>query len=104
VVAAFPPEEFDWDEHNVRKNWDKHRVTFAECEEMFFNEPLLVGAVERSKIAYREGRFLGYGMTNAKRLLFVVFALRGRRLRVISARDMSRKERNLYHEETKGSH
>lgn len=103
MVTTLPPEGFEWDEHNVRKSWDRHAVSFAECEEVFFNEPLLVGAVDRSRISYGEDRFLAYGVTNAKRLLFLVFAIRERRVRAISARDMSRKERRLYHEETKGA-
>ena len=33
---------FEWDEGNRGKNWDKHRVFDSECEQVFFNQPLLV--------------------------------------------------------------
>ena len=95
------PTEFEWDEHNIRKNWEKHKVAFSECEEVFFNEPLWVAKVDRSRIIYEESRYLAYGTTNAKRLLLAVFTLRGDKIRVISVRDMNRKERRFYQEETK---
>ena len=99
---TFAPKGFEWDEHNVRKNWEKHGVSWAECEEVFFNEPLLVAEVAQSKILYKEQRYLAYGIANAKRLLFIVFTARSdNKVRIISARDMSRKERQLYYEETK---
>jgi len=69
-------------------------VTPTECEELFFNRPLIVGEDERH--SEREDRFYALGQTDAGRRLFVVFALRARRIRVISARDMSRKERKVY--------
>ena len=104
MERPFTPRGFEWDEYNIRKNWEKHGVSSAECEEIFFNAPLLVAEVDRSKILYREQRRLAYGVTNANRPLFVVFTLRGDKVRVISARDMNRKEREFYHEETKRSH
>jgi uncharacterized DUF497 family protein len=86
---------FDWDEDNVAKNWEKHRVSFWECEEVFFNQPLLLeGDAGHSE---RERRFYVLGKTDSERLLFVAFAARNKRIRVISARDMNRKERNEYH-------
>lgn len=78
-------------------------MAFTECEEIFLNRPLLVAEVDRSKILYREQRHLAYGVTNARRLLFVVFTLRDNKIRVVSARDMNRKERQFYHEEAKRS-
>lgn len=90
---------FEWDEHNTDKNWRKHRVSPEECEEVFFNRPLVVrGDTEQSK---REPRYYSLGQTDSGRLLFVVFTVRGHLVRVISARDMSRKERAVYlsHEE-----
>lgn len=96
---SWTPEEFDWDEHNVRKNRDKHRVSRAECEEMLFNEPLLLAEIDESKVLYSEPRFAAYGRTDGGRLLFAVFTARGIKVRIISVRDMSRQERRLYHEE-----
>jgi uncharacterized DUF497 family protein len=85
---------FEWDDHNSRKNWDKHRVEMRECEEVFFNSPILVK--EDLKHSQQEPRFYCLGRTGAGRLLFLVFAFRGKLIRVISARDMSRKEREDY--------
>ncbi|MBI5631070.1 MAG: BrnT family toxin [Elusimicrobia bacterium] len=103
METAFACEGFEWDEHNVRKNWEKHGVSFAESEEIFFNEPLLVAEVDRSKILYGEQRRLAYGVSNEKRPLFIVFTMRNNKIRIISARDMNRKEKKFYHEEAKNS-
>ena len=95
------PKQFDWDDKNAHKNWNKHHVSVSECEEIFLNEPLLIADVDKSKILYRENRAIAHGTTNAGRMLFVVFTIRGEKVRVISARDMNRKERRFYHDETK---
>lgn len=85
---------FEWDEGNATKNWQKHRVTQKECEAVFFNWPLLLAPdVAHSQL---ERRFYVLGQTTAERKLFVAFTLRGTKIRVISARDMSRKEREVY--------
>jgi len=85
---------FDWDESNSRKNWIKHRVTPVECEQIFFNQPLLVK--DDALHSETEKRFLALGKTDKSRSLFIAFTLRGDLIRVISARDMSRKEREVY--------
>jgi uncharacterized DUF497 family protein len=85
---------FDWDPGNREKNWLGHAVTTAECEQVFFNEPLVV--VADAKHSQGEDRFYVLGRTSAERRLFVVFTMRGTLVRVISARDMSRKERRAY--------
>lgn len=82
---------FDWDEGNKEKNWISHQVTFTETEEIFFNQPLVVA--DDTPHSTEEDRFYALGQTTAGRLLFVVFTLRDNLIRVISARDMSRKER-----------
>jgi uncharacterized protein len=82
---------FEWDDHNSEKNWIKHGVTPSECEEMFFNRPLIVQ--DDTKHSKNERRFYSLGRTEFGRLLFVVFAIRKDKIRVISARDMSRKEK-----------
>ncbi|OJT00158.1 BrnT family toxin [Marinobacter nauticus] len=91
---------FDWDEGNSRKNAEKHGVNQSEAEEIFFNEPLLV--LEDSKHSQAEARFHALGETDDERLLHIAFTLRqnGTLIRVISARDMHRKERAVY-EQTK---
>ena len=85
---------FDWDGSNSEKNWRKHRVSPAESEEVFFNAPLVV--TEDTKHSQKERRFYVLGQTNEDRLLFVSFTVRGKLIRVISARAMSRKERRVY--------
>lgn len=91
--------DFDWDAGNTRKN-DKHGVSMAEAEQVFFNEPLLV--IEDSKHSQGEIRLHALGKTNESRTLHITFTLRhsGERIRVISARDMHRKERKLYEQTT----
>ena len=85
---------FDWDENNREKNWDKHGVLASECEEVFFNLPLLLqGDPAHSQ---KEPRYYVLGHTIAGRRLFIAFTVRGDKIRVISARDMSKKERNVY--------
>ena len=85
---------FEWDEGNLFKNWEKHRVSAAECEQIFFNKPLVAGADQRH--SQREARFHALGQTDFGRLLFVVFTIRNNRIRVISARDMNRKEKKVF--------
>jgi uncharacterized DUF497 family protein len=85
---------FDWDEGNLLKNWEKHGVSVAECEQVFFNRPLLARPDERHSSA--EVRFYLLGRADSGRQLFVVFTIREDRIRVISARDMCRQERRSY--------
>ncbi len=85
---------FEWDEGNATKNWEKHRVTRGECEQIFFNRPLVVG--EDADHSEAEVRYYALGETDAARWLFAVFAIRGELIRVISARDMNRRERKVY--------
>jgi hypothetical protein len=85
---------FEWDEGKVGKNWEKHRVGDIECEELFFNQPLIVGA--DPKHWKQERRFYALGQTDRKRQLFVVFTVRRRLIRIISAREMTRRERARY--------
>lgn len=87
---------FDWDEGNVRKSQKKHSVSQAEAEQVFFNDPLLLLSDE--KHSNDEVRYHAYGKTNDDRRLHISFTLRSSDtlIRVISARDMSRKERLIY--------
>lgn len=84
---------FDWDAGNRDKNWAKHRVSDSECEEVFFNQPL----IRRHDPGHsgEERRFRALGQTDTGRRLFVAFTMRGKLLRVISARDMTRRERRF---------
>jgi hypothetical protein len=87
---------FDWDDGNRRKNADKHDVSQAEAESIFFNDPLIV--VEDARHSETERRFNALGKTAQNRLLHITFTPRqnGTMIRVISARDMHRKERKAY--------
>ncbi len=85
---------FQWDAGNVEKNWIKHQVSAAECEQVFFNQPLI--AAPDLAHSQEEPRYYVLGRTDAGKLLFVVFTLRGTLIRTISAREMSRKERKVY--------
>jgi|SRR5579863_1499505 len=87
---------FDWDDGNSRKSADKHDVSQAEAESVFFSDPLIV--LEDPKHSKEEQRFHALGRTIRGRGLHVTFTLRenGTLIRVISARDMNRKERQLY--------
>jgi uncharacterized DUF497 family protein len=85
---------FDWDQENLLKNWEKHGVGFWECEEVFFNQPLLLA--DDAGHSGDEQRFYALGKTDGERRLFLAFTARRRKIRVISARDMSRKERREY--------
>jgi uncharacterized DUF497 family protein len=85
---------FDWDEGNLFKNREKHGVSASECEQVFFNRPLV--AMPDSTHSAGESRFHALGQSDAGRHLFIVFTVRNDLIRVISARDMSRKERQAY--------
>lgn len=86
---------FDWDAGNLAKN-SKHGVEPEEAEDVFLNEPLLVAA--DAKHSAVEPRWHALGRTGQRRLL-VVFTVRGRLIRVVSARPMNRKERAVYEKE-----
>jgi len=91
---------FQWDGGNARKSDERHGVSQAESEQVFLNDPLLV--VEDTRHSRVEPRFHALGIANGGRLLHVTFTLRDddTRIRVISARDMHRKERARYEQET----
>ena len=84
---------FDWDSGNLEKNWLKHGVSPLECEQVFFNQPLIAPDVKHSQ---SEERFFALGRSDLDRYLFLSFTMRGQKIRIISARDMSRKERKIY--------
>ena len=86
---------FDWDGGNARKN-EKHGVSMAEAEQVFFNAPLLL--LEDAGHSQLEPRLHALGKTDEGRTLHITFTLRqaGQLIRIISARDMHRKERAIY--------
>jgi uncharacterized DUF497 family protein len=90
---------FDWDAGNSAKSADKHGVSPMEAEQVFANEPLVVADPKHSAT---EPRWHALGKSHVGRLLHITFTLRfdNTRIRVISARDMHRKERKRYEHET----
>lgn len=92
------PIAFEWDKGNIDKNLSKHKVENREAEEVFSNRPLKT--FRDIKHSQKEVRFIALGITNKKRRLFINFTIRIRdgnqRIRIISARDQSKKERRLY--------
>jgi uncharacterized DUF497 family protein len=87
---------FQWDDGNSEKNWISHQVAKSECEQIFFNQPLVIGNDEKhSKV---EERYYVLGQTDSDRRLYIVCTVRQNLIRVISARDMSKKEREVYNQ------
>lgn len=86
---------FDWDDGNAeKKNWELHRVTPEEAEDIFFHEPLVVrGDIRHSR---GETRYYALGQTGRGRLLFPAFTIRKALIRIISIRDMNQREREAY--------
>ena len=87
---------FQWNEGNFNMNLDKRNVESWECEQIFFNEPLII--LDDPKYSLLEKRWSAFGMTDSDRLLTVIFTNRGKLLSVIFARDMNQKERKFYEE------
>ena len=90
---------FDWDEGNSDKNWHLHRVTDRECEEVFANVPIVL--VRDESHSGSETRYAARGTSDSDRRLNVIFTMRNRLIRVISARDMTRREKRIYEEKAK---
>jgi len=95
---------FDWDGGNSGKNWEKYGVSDLECEEVFFNCPLIVRHDPAHSKA-EERRFRAFGQTDRGRPLFIAFTVRRNLIRIISPREMTRRELRFYrshekHEET----
>ena len=86
---------FQWDDGNSDKNWIKHGISQTECEQVFFNVPLLV--FDDTRHSQHEERFFALGRTDAGKGLFLVFTYRDQSLiRIISARRMTKTERYYY--------
>ncbi|MFH1671534.1 MAG: BrnT family toxin [Candidatus Portnoybacteria bacterium] len=90
--------EFEWDKGNKDKNLEIHNVSDEECEEIFFDpkKKILKDILHSTS----EGRYVLIGKTKLKRLLFLVFTIRKDKIRVISARNLNKKEKHLYEQKT----
>jgi uncharacterized DUF497 family protein len=87
---------FQWDKGNKDNNLIRHNVENWECEQALFNRPLLV--LDDPKHSVSENRWAAFGKTDGDRFLIVIFTKRADLIRVISARDMNRRERDFYDE------
>lgn len=82
---------FEWNKGNKDKNFDRHKVTIKEAEEVFNSQPYIV-----LRTAYlNEERFQMFGESK-ERLLTTIFTIRKNKIRIISSRDMSKKQRDFY--------
>ena len=87
---------FQWDLGNIDKTLTRHGVENWEGEQVFFNKPLLI--LDDPKHSVSEKRWAAFGKTDGERLLVVIFTNRNDLIRIISARDMNKRERKFYHE------
>lgn len=94
MMSLPKPIAFGWDKGNTDKNSKRHKVGNKEAEEIFEDKGLKL--LKDLKHSQKEERFFAYGITKRKRRLHIVFTVRDQRLRIISARDQSRKERKFY--------
>ena len=101
IEKLFSGAEFDWDKWNADKIRKKHKVQFSEAEEVFLTPEFMVLPDPTHSIS--EKRYIALGKTRIGRLLFVVFTQRDKKIRIISARDMNKKERRYYDEKIKRS-
>ena len=97
MIVLVQPISFAWNSGNKNKNL-KHKVNDQECEEVFFDAKKIISKDVRH--SHEEERHLLIGKTKRERLLFIVFTLRGNQVRVISARDLNKRERHLYEKAT----
>lgn len=90
---------FEWDAANSEKNSRKHDVDYKESEEIFINDDVIIAPDVRH--SQKEERLYVFGKTNNERKLAIAFTIRKHKVRVIMARDMSKKERLWYEKEIK---
>ena len=91
------PLGFEWDEGNREKSWIKHKISAQEAQQVFFDEHKIVYKDVPHSVA--EDRYIVLGQTESAQILFVVYTLRGEKVRIISARPANRKEVLLYEKE-----
>ena len=89
--------EFEWDKGNIDKNYRKHGITPNEAEEVFLDEWVAIKPDFTHSLG--EKRYIAIGMSGVKQILFIVFTLRNKVVRIISARMANKKERSIYENE-----
>ena len=98
---ALSAAEFEWDQANIEKNGERHRVAYVECEEVLLNWEFIIS--KDTAHSATEDRYRVLGKTDEGRILFLAFTLRGEKVRVITARDANKKERKAYEEAQKSA-
>jgi hypothetical protein len=92
--------EFDWDQWNIQKNESKHGVSKLESESLFFDKDfVLYPDIQHS--TPKESRYIAYAKAYTHRVLMCAFTIRSKKIRMISVRPASKKERDLYEKEKK---
>jgi uncharacterized DUF497 family protein len=99
MIILSRPVEFEWDQGNLDKNWLRHGVANTEIEEVFRDDKKIIGP--DFKHSTTETRYFLLGKTSKDRLLFLILTLRKGKVRVISARDLNKKQRRFYEETIK---
>ena len=89
--------DFEWDPRKAEINLRKHGVSFLEAGTVFGDD--LAITVPDPDHSDDEDRFITIGLSNRPRLLIVSHTDRGDRIRIISARELTRAERKAYEEE-----
>ena len=89
--------EFEWDDGNRGKNFQKHGITDAESEESFFDPAKKI--LEDRLHSDKEKRYILLGKAKSGKMLFIVFTIRKEKIRIISSRPLNRKEKRLYEKE-----
>lgn len=93
-TTQLQPEGFEWDRGNENKNVVKHGVSNKEAEQVFFNNPIIFDDKKHS--TKKEQRYYALGRTNSNKLPTIVFTIRNNNIRVISARPMGKREKEVY--------
>lgn len=94
MVIIKEPVKFIWDKGNKDKNWLKHKITNQEGEEIFFDKNKKIHFDRKHSL--KEKRHILLGKTKKNKLLYIVFTIRDKKVRIISARKLNRKEKKLY--------
>lgn len=89
--------EFAWDPTKAKSNLRKHRVSFEEAASAFSD--VLAAVYEDPDHSVREKRYLMIGTSEQGRLLHIAYADQGKQIRIITARKVTKRERELYEKE-----
>ncbi len=94
------PLEFEWDKWNTDKNWLKHKVSNQEAEDVFITNRFLL--LKDKVHSVLEHRYLVIGLNSHERVLVLAITIRNKKVRIISARPASKKERQFYEKTFEG--